>query len=179
MSKAASEPSDIVGAILNNKYQVLERLSQGGMGVVYKARHLTLDTPVALKILLKPEEEEAQERFLSEARLASKIRHPNTVYIADFGVLPDGRAFLEMEFLAGRTLATELRKGPIEPARACHIAMQIARGLQAVHEKGIIHRDIKLSPLPSAFSSRWPRGEIGGRNEVGTDQAEESVNQYL
>jgi len=143
MSNAASEPSEIVGTILNKKYQVLERLSQGGMGVVYKARHLTLDTLVALKVLLKPEEEEAQERFLSEARLASKIRHPNTVYIADFGVLDDGRAFLEMEFLAGRTLAVELHKGPIDPLRACHIAMQIARGLQAVHEKGVIHRDLK------------------------------------
>ncbi len=140
---APPESGDIVGAILNKKYQVLERLSQGGMGVVYKARHLTLDTAVALKVLLRPEESEAQERFLSEARLASKIRHPNTVYIADFGVLDDGRAFLEMEFLAGRTLAAELRKGPIEPLRACNIALQIARGLQAVHEKGIIHRDMK------------------------------------
>jgi serine/threonine protein kinase/HEAT repeat protein len=143
MSTEPTEPSDIVGTILNKKYQVLERLSQGGMGVVYRARHLTLDTSVALKVLLRPEETEAQERFLSEARLASKIRHPNTVYIADFGVLDDGRAFLEMEFLAGRTLAAELRKGPIEPLRACNIAMQIARGLQAVHEKGIIHRDMK------------------------------------
>jgi len=143
MATSPTEPGDIVGAILNKKYQVLERLSQGGMGVVYKARHLTLDTAVALKVLLRPEETEAQERFLSEARLASKIRHPNTVYIADFGVLDDGRAFLEMEFLAGRTLAAELRKGPIEPLRACNIAMQIARGLQAVHEKGVIHRDMK------------------------------------
>lgn len=143
MADHSSEPVDIVGTILNKKYEVQQRLSQGGMGVVYKARHLTLDTPVAIKVLLKPEDKVAQERFLSEARLASKIRHPNTVYIADFGVLDDGRAFLEMEFLAGRTLADELTKGRMAPSRACHIAMQIARGLQAVHDKGIVHRDMK------------------------------------
>lgn len=136
-------PTDIVGTVLNNKYKVLQRLSAGGMGVVYKARHLTLDTPVAIKVLLKPEDEEAQNRFLSEARLASKVRHPNTVYIADFGVLEDGRAFLEMEFLDGRTLGAELQSGALDPLRACQIAMQIARGLQAVHHKGIVHRDMK------------------------------------
>lgn len=143
MSDPSTEPVDIVGTVLNRKYEVQQRLSQGGMGVVYKARHLTLDTPVAIKVLLKPEDKVAQERFLSEARLASKIRHPNTVYISDFGVLEDGRAFLEMEFLSGRTLAAELAQGRVSPSRACHIAMQIARGLQAVHDKGIVHRNVK------------------------------------
>jgi HEAT repeat protein/predicted Ser/Thr protein kinase len=143
MSTQRLPPEDIIGTVLNYKYQVLQRLSQGGMGVVYKAHHLMLDAPVALKILLKPESEEAQQRFLSEARLASKIHHPNTVYISDFGVLDDGRAFLEMEYLDGRTLGAELRKGPMPVLRACQIAMQMARGLQAVHDKGIIHRDMK------------------------------------
>ena len=141
MSAPRPPAEDLVGTVLNCKYQVLSRLSQGGMGIVYKAQHLMLDAPVALKILLKPESEEAQQRFLSEARLASKIRHPNTVYISDFGVLDDGRAFLEMEYLDGRTLGAELRKGPMPVLRACQIAVQMARGLQAVHDKGIIHRD--------------------------------------
>ena len=143
MSDQRAPSGDIVGTVLNYKYQVIKRLSQGGMGVVYKAQHLMLDAPVALKILLKPESGDAQQRFLSEARLASKIRHPNTVYIADFGVLEDGRAFLEMEYIDGRTLGEELTKGPIEVVRACSIAMQIARGLQAVHDKGVVHRDMK------------------------------------
>ena len=142
-------PDDLIGTVLNCKYQVLNRLSQGGMGVVYKARHLMLDAPVALKILLKPESEEAQQRFLSEARLASKIHHPNTVYISDFGVLDDGRAFLEMEFLDGRTLGAELRKGPMPVLRACQIAVQMARGLQAVHDKGTIHRERSPEQSPS------------------------------
>ena len=142
-ASTAQPAEEIVGSIIQGKYEVLELLSRGGMGVVYKARHLALDTLVALKVLLKGEEPGAQGRFLSEARLASKIRHPNTVYISDVGVLDDGRAFLEMEFLEGRTLGSEIRKGPIELIRACHIVMQIARGLQAVHDKGIIHRDMK------------------------------------
>jgi len=140
---AATSPGEIVGTVIHDKYEVLELLSQGGMGVVYKARHLGLDTLVALKVLLKPEEPLAQKRFLSEARLASKVRHPNTVYISDVGVLEDGRAFLEMELLEGRTLSAELQNGPIQVLRACQIAVQMARGLQAVHDKGIIHRDMK------------------------------------
>src|SRR5437868_5926910 len=79
---------EIVGAVLNGKHQVVERIGEGGMGAVYKARHLTLDTYVALKVLLKEDDEEAKKRFLFEARVASKIRHPNTVYISDFGELP-------------------------------------------------------------------------------------------
>lgn len=93
------------GAIIADRYQVVERLSAGGMGVVYKARHIALDDLVALKLLLKPQKEEDQKRFLQEARVATKIKHPNTVYVSDFGVLPDGRSYLAMEFLRGRTLA--------------------------------------------------------------------------
>ncbi len=168
-----------IGGILADRYQVLERLSAGGMGVVYKARHMALDDLVALKLLLKPQKEEDQRRFLLEARVATKIKHPNTVYISDFGVMPDGRSYLAMEFLQGQTLAQAIKRlqetptantssaptapstGAVptggaqgaaamtatttgmEPVRVCRIGIQIARGLQAVHDKGIIHRDLK------------------------------------
>ncbi len=144
-----------IGMVLADRYQVLERLSAGGMGVVYKARHVALDDMVALKVLLKPQREEDQKRFLLEARVATKIKHPNTVYISDFGVIADGRSYLAMEFLQGQTLAQAMRKlidlseskrgakPYMDPLRACRIAVQIARGLQAVHDKGIIHRDLK------------------------------------
>jgi len=142
-----------IGMVLADRYQVLERLSAGGMGVVYKARHVALDDLVALKVLLKPQHEEDQRRFLLEARVATKIKHPNTVYISDFGVMPDGRSYLAMEFLQGQTLAQAIRKlapksdtattAGMDPLRACRIAVQIARGLQAVHDKGIVHRDLK------------------------------------
>ncbi|MFT3754939.1 MAG: HEAT repeat domain-containing protein [Pseudoxanthomonas sp.] len=107
---------------------MLARLSRGGMGMVYKARHVLLDTPVAVKILLEPQDPVAQMRFLQEAKLASQIRHPNTVYISDFGVLDDGHSYLVMELLRGPTLGKVLRKGPMPALRACKIAAQIATG---------------------------------------------------
>src|SRR5262245_7763254 len=90
------------GEVLGGRYQVLARLGQGGMGAVYKARHVILGSPVAVKVLLKPEDDESLQRFLQEARLASQIQHPNTVYISDYGSLErDGRPFLVMEHLEG------------------------------------------------------------------------------
>ena len=115
--------------------------SVGRLGVVYKARHIVLDSPVAVKVLLKPQDPEAQRRFLQAAKLASLIRHPNTVYISDFGLLPDGRSYLVMEFLQGPTLSRVLSGGRLSVARACQIARQIADGLAAVHHKGIVHRE--------------------------------------
>ena len=132
-----------IGGILADRYQVLERLSAGGMGVVYKAKHLALDDIVAVKLLLKPQEEVDRKRFLLEARLATKIKHPNTVYVSDFGLLPDGRSYLVMEFMRGQTLSAALKAGRLETLRACRIAVQIARGLQAVHDQNIVHRDLK------------------------------------
>ena len=137
----AADP--ILGAVLGDRYLMLARLSRGGMGMVYKARHVLLDTPVAVKILLEPQDQVAQLRFLQEAKLASQIRHPNTVYISDFGVLDDGRSYLVMELLHGPTLGKVLRSGPMPALRACRIAAQIATGLQAVHDRGIVHRDLK------------------------------------
>ena len=116
------------------------------MGVVYKARHKILNNIVAVKVLLKPGTEIDQRRFLQEAQLASKINHPNTVYISDFGVLPDGKSFLVMEYMEGPTLTALLRKQKkhqLDLLRACRIAIQIAQGMQVVHDKGIVHRDLK------------------------------------
>jgi hypothetical protein len=179
------------GAIIAERYQVVERLSAGGMGVVYKARHIALDDMVALKLLLKPQKEEDQKRFLQEARVATKIKHPNTVYVSDFGVLPDGRSYLAMEFLRGKTLAQAIHESTttavstgattkpaspsvlaaavqasvsatpnstnpapvgdsgMDPLRVCRIGLQIARGLHAVHEKGIVHRGPFQNQKPS------------------------------
>jgi serine/threonine protein kinase len=136
---------DLVGLLLGERYVIEERLSAGGMGVVYRARHTVLDSPVAVKILRRAEDTEAQRRFLQEARLASLVRHPNTVYISDFGVLKDGRSYLVMEFLSGPTLGKVLQRGHLSATRSCQIALQIAQGLEAVHAKGIVHRDLKFS----------------------------------
>ena len=140
----AGGTEDLVGVILGERYEIQERLSQGGMGVVFRARHVVLENTLAVKFLLRPQDEDAQRRFLLEAKLASKINHLNTVVISDFGVLADGRSYLVMEYLRGPTLSTILDStGRMEPLRACKIALQIARGLRAVHEQGIVHRDLK------------------------------------
>ena len=115
------------------------------MGVVYKARHVLIDKPVAIKILRKEAAQDAAavQRFIQEAKSASKINHSNIVDITDFGVLPDGHAYFVMEFLEGKTLAQAIQDGPMEAKRVCNIASQVARGLHAAHTKGIVHRELK------------------------------------
>lgn len=134
---------NLVGTVIADRYEVQQKVGQGSMGAVYVARHKTLGSRFAVKVMLNSQDAEESKRFLSEARLASKVQHPNTVYIADFGMLPSGRFYLVMEFLGGSTLAAIIAQGPLPPARACAIAAQIAHGLSAVHKKGIIHRDLK------------------------------------
>lgn len=134
---------DFIGTVISERYQILDMVSHGGMGVVFRARHLTLKSVVAVKVLRRRSDAVTQKRFLQEARLASRIKHPNIVFISDFGVLPDGRSYLVMEYLEGPTLAALLKKGPLDPLRACRIAVQIARGMKAVHQHGIVHRDLK------------------------------------
>ena len=134
---------DLIGAIIGERYEIIEVLGRGGMGVVYKARHIVLHSFFAIKLLLSHDTEEEQQRFLREARLASKVRHPNIVQVADFGLFEDGRSYLVMECIDGQTLSSVIKSGALAPKRACRIALQIARGLQAVHDEGIIHRDLK------------------------------------
>jgi len=141
---AAASEDPFIGSVLGERYQIESYLSSGGMGVVYKGRHVVLDKPVAIKLLRESQDPVAQQRFLLEAKSACHIGHEHIVDITDFGVLEDGRPYLVMEFLVGQTLETLLlQKGALPGSRVCRIGEQIARGLQAVHEKGILHRDLK------------------------------------
>ncbi|HMD13911.1 MAG TPA: serine/threonine-protein kinase, partial [Bacteroidota bacterium] len=123
-------------------YKILEKLGEGGMGVVYKAEDTKLDRLVALKFL--PERLNASEqdkaRFVQEAKAAAALNHPNicTIYGIDEH---DGQMFIAMEFVDGQTLRD--KKGSISFKQAIDISIQIADGLAAAHDKGIVHRDIK------------------------------------
>ena len=137
---------DLVGKVVQNRYEVVRRLGAGGMGVVFLARHIHLDKLFALKIISPRFLDDPQigQRFLLEARAASKIDHPNVVNITDFGPPEEGPAFFAMEYLEGEDLARLLAlEGPLPWQRALPIASQIARALAAAHARGVIHRDIK------------------------------------
>lgn len=143
---AREVPEDpILDTTIDGRYAIESRLGEGGMGVVYKARHVLIDKPVAIKILRKEAAQDTAsvQRFIQEAKSASKINHSNIVDITDFGVLADGHAYFVMEFLQGQTLSQAIQEGPLDSARVCAIGAQVARGLYAAHIKGIVHRDLK------------------------------------
>ncbi|MEM7157690.1 MAG: protein kinase [Myxococcota bacterium] len=137
---------DLCGKTLKERYRLTELLGAGGMGQVYAGIDQTLDRPVAVKVLLNKfaDDSRSQQRFLREAKAASKIQHPNVVQILDFGETPDGAAFYAMEFLDGCDLAALLHaEGSLSWARTRNILLQIVKALAATHERNIIHRDIK------------------------------------
>ena len=133
------------GIVFHSRYEILGPLGQGGMGMVYKARDLSLDEVVAIKVL-RPDiarEPRMTERFKSEIRLARRVRHKNVCAIHDYGE-DQGLLFISMEYVEGVDLKRWLREhGSFEAAPAYDVAIQVAEGLQAVHEEGIIHRDLK------------------------------------
>ncbi|MEX1368661.1 MAG: protein kinase [Nannocystaceae bacterium] len=140
----------LTGTVLEERYRVGRVLGSGGMGAVFEARHLRLDRPVAIKVL-RPRlaaELEYIERFLREAKAASKIRHRNVVELLDYGETSGGLVYSVMEFLEGRDLQQMLGEQPqwrLPWAKAQGLLVQIASGLKAAHGQGVIHRDIKPS----------------------------------
>lgn len=126
-------------------YKILDKLGQGGMGVVYKAEDKRLQRTVALKFL-PPEftrDTQAKERFIREARAASSLEHTNICSIHEIDETEDGQLFIVMSCYEGESLRDQIARGPIKLERALDIAIQIAHGLAKAHDKGIIHRDIK------------------------------------
>ena len=144
--------------ILNDRYRLLESIGDGGMGRVYAAEHITLGKRVAIKVL---REELSQvdgnvERFIQEARAASMTNHPNVVDITDVGRTPAGTVFFVMEFLEGEELAVLMHREKRLPwPRVQSIAIQVARGLEATHRAGVVHRDMKPANI---FMSRAADG---------------------
>ena len=129
-------------------YTILEKLGEGGMGVVYKAEDTRLKRPVALKFLVKQAlaDEEEKERFLREAQAAAALDHPNicTVYEIDE---VDGETFISMAYVDGQSLKHQILRGPMDLAQALGIAISVGRGLQEAHDNQVVHRDIKCANI--------------------------------
>jgi hypothetical protein len=134
-----------VGKVIDGRYEILARIGEGGMGVVYKARQTPLDRVIALKMLNSQMATDQQwvQRFYNEAKACSRLQHPNTIRMFDFGQSPDGRLFMTMEFLDGMSLREALSRGPLAPHRVVKILIQCCASLAEAHSIGIIHRDIK------------------------------------
>lgn len=127
------------------KYEVIGKIAEGGMGAVYKVRHLLLDEIRVIKVMRPQaaESEEQRKRFVREAQTATKLRHPNIVAFYDFAVDESGTAYMVMEFIDGVTLAQLIRKGgPLPLPIALELAKQCLSALGYLHRRGIVHRDI-------------------------------------
>src|SRR5437762_3434087 len=143
-----SPPTDdpLIGKVLSERYRIVRKIGEGGMGAVYQAEHALIEKKIALKILFQDltRRPDLIARFLQEAKSASRIGHENVIDISDFGQSPDGLVFIAMEYLDGQDLGKTLKKGgAMHWERARPILMQIAKGLRAAHGNGIIHRDMK------------------------------------
>ncbi len=143
-------PSDVEriapGTELAQRYRVERTLGQGGMGVVYLAEHIGVGRQLAVKVLTHDwsRHEVVARRFREEARAANAANHPNIVEVYDAGRLDDGRLYMAMEYLTGRSLYEEIvETGPLDAARACRIIGTVAHAIGAAHRVGIVHRDLK------------------------------------
>jgi len=135
------------GSVLAGRYEIVQPLGKGGMGLVYKARDRELKEVVAVKVLRSERTEELARRFVAEIRFARKVRHPNVCAIHEYG--QDGHLrFIIMEFVEGLDLKQLIRRqGPFPPLEALETATQVAAGLSAVHAAGIVHRDLKTTNI--------------------------------
>jgi serine/threonine-protein kinase len=132
-----------IGARFASRYQIVDRLGQGGMGDVYRARHLGLQKDVALKVLGAEPGGASELRFEREARTTARLDHPGCVRILDYGTA-EGRQFIAMELIEGTTLAAVLRDaGALSSERALRIARGILSALAHAHGRGVVHRDVK------------------------------------
>src|SRR5664279_2048987 len=142
----SSEYDRLVGETLDGRYYVQRKIGEGGMGVVFAARHAVIERPLAIKVLKREVMRDTAtiKRFVQEAKAASRIGHPNIVDVTDLGTTPDGMTYSVMEYVDGVTLSRAIKeRAPFPPERSIKIAQQIARALGAAHDKGIVHRDLK------------------------------------
>jgi len=148
MLARGDDPRRLEGLVVDQRYRLERWLGSGGMGAVYRAEQLSLQRPVALKLLQSRcrLDYAHQRRFIREARVASTIVHPNVTRVFDFGQSAEGHTYLAMEYLPGQDLSRRLhRGGALDWPRTRSILLQTVAGLRAAHDLGVIHRDVKPS----------------------------------
>jgi serine/threonine-protein kinase len=147
LSKSTGTPDPLIGRIINDRFKISALIARGGMGKVYRAEQAPLGRVCAIKVLnpnyAGEHDPEFHKRFFLEASIASKLTHPNTVTIFDYGRTEDDVYYMAMEYLEGHTLHRAIREGFFPEERAAHIARQICRALREAHSLGVIHRDLK------------------------------------
>jgi serine/threonine protein kinase len=151
--------TDLSGAVLDDRYQVIEPIAEGAMGAVYRGERLKLGRAVAIKIMhdALPDELASRQRFEREAKLMARLEHPHCVSVIDFG-LHEAKPYLVMELVRGTSLLDELERiKRFQPARAAELVRQVLSGLAHAHELGIVHRDIK--PANIMITDRTGLGE--------------------
>ncbi|WP_058866882.1 serine/threonine-protein kinase [Chloracidobacterium thermophilum] len=144
--REASQNDPFLGRTLDGKYRIEQRIGRGGSGTVYRARHLLIHRTVAVKVLSLDlvSDDDALSRFRREAAMAGRLKHFNIVSVTDFGLTPDGVAYLVMDFIEGRSLRRILNaQGTLAPEKLVGWLKPICSAVHAAHRKGIIHRDLK------------------------------------
>ncbi len=164
------------GDLIDNRYEVIAPLAEGGMGAVYRARRTLLGDEVAIKVVLQDSPHpEARERFLRESRVAASLRHPSIVSILDFDMPPDADPYLVMELLSGPSLREEIAShGRLELADVRRIVPGICSALQLAHARGVVHRDIKPANIVAheyeAGAARLQAGGLRDREPPAVDR---------
>ena len=164
-------PKDSLVGCSFGDHEILSVIGRGGMGVVYKARQISLDRIVAVKMIRAGvlASESDVKRFRTEARAAGKLGHPNIVRVHQVGEI-EGRHFYTMEYIEGSDLAKLIRSGPLSPERAARYVKGVAEGTHHVHEQGVIHRDLKPANV-IVDSNDCPKvGDFGLAKEVQRDK---------
>jgi serine/threonine protein kinase len=178
-SSCRMPPTDQLETV-GGRYHLGERLGEGGMGEVFVAHDLRLEREVALKLLRADlaRRDGMRARVVAEARLAARLTHPNVVAVLDTGE-HEGRPFVVMERLSGRTLRDELGEGPMSAERARDVGLQVLRALAAAHELGIVHRDVKPGNVLDAGVGTWKVADFGIAKWIHADETLTGTGELL
>jgi non-specific serine/threonine protein kinase len=169
----SAEPMEVLPRRIG-RYDVIEPIGEGGMGIVYKARDAQLDRFVAVKLISPARrlDDEWRRRLVIEARATAVLEHPCIATVYEIGETEDGTLFLAMAFYDGETLAARLTRGPLPAPEAVRIGREIARGLAAAHARGIIHRDLKPANVLLTRSADVKIVDFGIAQLPGSEQAQ-------